>query len=418
MNLDDDNFKNYIDSLKSEIKKRDNKAELNKKIVFTDSGAFFINSHMSLEEHEKLVGEIGQEGIWFYPICTKEEIHRIQNPQNCKDLLLQKQASYIADHARTRRVFFKRKELFDQNKQDWSLSKFYDQFNHFDQYLKVLKPNIKRRCKSVDVGFVFMTEPNGICERTEFGNIIYLSESLTYFLHFMNFVMLTFLSFEFDQEQRYESLYIGLRVMLGAESLDFDLDPRYDTLPNEIVTANNNLVEKQLMFIIGHEYAHHVLGHLNNTNLLTLSSHELFMTNNETHKIYNYSQKKELDADWHSLKNTKLTKKEKEEMLNGAFLFFIYIDIFRHVQEYLFPQGSIYKTHPDPLDRLWKLRKKTSNPIGFNRSELNAFIDHADNLKKGLAEELLPYRPELFEFTGSVYLSKYKNKKLVDRIDF
>lgn len=418
MDLDDNNFKNYIDSLKAEINTRDNKDELNKKMILTDNGAFFISSYMSLEEHEKLVSEIGQEGVWFYPICTKEEIHRIQNPQNCKDLLLLKQAEYIADHARTRRVFLKRKEIFEHNRQEWSLTKFYNQFNHFDQYLNVLKPDIKRRCKSVDAGFVFMTEPNGICERTEYGNIIYLSESLTYFLHFMNFVMLTFLGFEFDQEQHNESLLIGLRVMLGVESLDFDLDPRYDTLPNEIVTANNNLVEKQLLFIVGHEYAHHALGHLNNTNLLTFSSHELFMTDNETHKIYNYSQKKEFDADWYSFKNTKLTKKEREEMLNGAFLFFIYIDIYRHVQEYLFPMGSSYRTHPDPLDRLWKLRKKTSNTIGFSRSELNAFIDHANNLKKELVENLLPYRPELFEFTGSVYLSKYKSKKLVDRIDF
>jgi len=65
-----------------------------------------------------------------------------------------------------------------------------------------------------------------------------------------------------------------------------------------------------------------------------------------------------------------------------------------------------------------ELKKKITNSIGYTKKELNEFIDYANYMKKHLREELLPYQSELFEFTGSIYLNKFKTKKLIDRIDF
>jgi hypothetical protein len=212
--------------------------------------------------------------------------------------LLYKQADYIIDHCRTRRVFLKRKEIWEKANREWSLSDFYNQPKNFANYLNILKPYIKKQCKPVETGFVFMIEPNSICEKTKFGNIIYLSESLSYFLHFMNFAMIKFSSFEIEKTTGDESLLIALRVMLGTESLDFDLDPRYDILPQSIINENNTFVNNQLMFIIGHEYAHHALGHLKNSKIKSMASSDVFKTQNKDYKIYNYSQKQEFEADY------------------------------------------------------------------------------------------------------------------------
>jgi hypothetical protein len=416
----DETYQEYINSLRNEIESRDNTDELKKRILLSDDGSMFIESVMSSEEHQKLIQELGEDGIWFHPLSTAEEIRRILNPSSCADILLFKRADYIADHARTRRVFLKRKKIYEQNGKDFSLTNYYKEDKLFAKYLNILKPQIKQSCKKVEAGFVFATEPNGICERTEFGNIIYLSESLSYFLHFMNFSFINYshLGIHFDASEINESLLIATRVMLGVEALDFDLDPRYDSIPPDAIHNNIRLVEQQLMFIIGHEYAHHSLKHLANSKLTVLQSNQVFKTTNTTvPKFYNYSQKQEFEADWYAFKNTKLKKEEKEEMLNAAFLFFIYLDIHKHVQDYLNPSCLHYKTHPDPLDRLWNLRKKIPNGIGATTAELKEKIQSANGLKKILSLQL-PYNIELFENSGSIYISKYKSKKLVDRIDY
>ena len=184
-------------------------------------------------------------------------------------------------------------------------------------------------------------------------------------------------------------------------------------MPSHIIDTNNDLVNSQIMFIIGHEYAHHTLGHLRSANTLKVFPNEL-----NFQKAYNYFQKQEFEADWYSFKNIKATKDEKTEILNGAFLFFIYVDIYNIVRDYLLPSNNKYQTHPNPLDRLWKLRKRITNDMGFSRKELELFIQDAQDYKDFLINEALPYKSELFEFKGSVYLSNYKTKKLVDRIDF
>lgn len=130
---DKEKHKKYIKFLKSEIEKRDNKDELNKKMILSEDASLFIHSYRTNEEHEKLVNEIGQEGTWFYPISSTDEIKRILFPKNCKDILLNKRAVYIAEHSRTRRVFLKRKSIFETSNKEWSLTNYYDKDKHFSK---------------------------------------------------------------------------------------------------------------------------------------------------------------------------------------------------------------------------------------------------------------------------------------------
>lgn len=55
-------------------------------------------------------------------------------------------------------------------------------------------------------------------------------------------------------------MVIATRIMALNETLDFDLDPR-GVIPAEMKEIRE-LVTLQMRFVIGHEYAHHGLGHL------------------------------------------------------------------------------------------------------------------------------------------------------------
>ena len=102
--------KEYVEFLKSEIDKRDNKEDLNKQMILTEEGSLFIHSYRTKEEHDRLISIVGEDGVWFYPVCTTDEIKRVLSPKNCADIILNKQAEHIVDHCRKRRVFLKRKE--------------------------------------------------------------------------------------------------------------------------------------------------------------------------------------------------------------------------------------------------------------------------------------------------------------------
>ena len=329
------------DRLEKEINKRDNSEDLRKKIIITKNEIYFILNVLTDEEYNKLVEKVSFEGLWYIEYCNENEIYRVLNPKNASDLLLKMRADYIADYPRLLRVFKKRKEIFllKENK-EWSLTNYYENDKLFDYYIKKIKPHLKKTCKMVNSGFIPMNEVNGICQRTEYGNIIFLSESLSQFLFYMNLWLMDFEEYNLSEKTKMEALYIGLRIMLGKEVFDFDIDPRYDNLPKKLVDSLNTIVDNQLLFIIGHEYAHHTLDHLNKNMVMKINSNNLFFEDkkNDEYKIYNYSQKQEFEADYYSFQNANLNKKDKEYMLNGAFTFFMYVDIYNLVKDTLLPQ--------------------------------------------------------------------------------
>ena len=104
-------------------------------------------------------------------------------------------------------------------------------------------------------------------------------------------------------------------------------------------------------------------------------------------------------------------------MLNGAFTFFMYVDIYNLVKDTLLPQIKHFKTHPSPIDRIFTLRKKFNKKVGYSKKEIEGSLKYCEHIKEQL-KEVLAYYPERFDDKGSLYLSKHKTKYLVDRIDY
>ena len=215
------------------------------------------------------------------------------------------------------------------------------------------------------------------------------------------------------------ALAIAIRIMLGSESLDFDLDSRGD-LPQKIHNEILNYSDMQLIFTFGHEYAHHTLGHLSKSRIKKYPLQEIMQAKRDDKKlkVYRYEHKNEYDADLYAIKNIKNNNYLRSIMADAAFLLFIYFDILDHVSQYLALRSSKSKTHPKPLDRLWRLRRKLKNKLGASKDVIDSYLNRSNEIKNVLSTEWLPFRIDELERYGSIYLPSYKGKILLDRIDF
>ena len=125
---------------------------------------------------------------FYRPICTEPEIDRIFNVQNTDDYLLKLRADTAVDHMRLFRVLRNR---CLRNPDNWSLTNSFDQ-STFSNYVGRLRQQEKEMCSGITAGFVFSNDPNGACERTDYGDIITVSNALEYFLFYMNMAYLDF----------------------------------------------------------------------------------------------------------------------------------------------------------------------------------------------------------------------------------
>jgi hypothetical protein len=201
--------------------------------------------------------------------------------------------------------------------------------------------------------------------------------------------------------------------MIGTESLDFEIDTR-GRLPKSIKRRINFMTNWQMQFIIGHEYAHHYLGHLENASISTYA--KISYTSRDVNR-YTYSQSCEFDADYHSISETNLEGWKKTELIDGAFLFFSFIDMYNKVEDYLFPKISSSNTHPAPEERIWRLRESIHSKNGLSQTSLKQILEYNNIFIKGFLEKFLPYNVEAIETIGSIYLPSYKKKILIDRLD-
>uniref|UniRef100_C6E1F6 Uncharacterized protein n=1 Tax=Geobacter sp. (strain M21) TaxID=443144 RepID=C6E1F6_GEOSM len=346
----------------------------------------------------------------LYPVCSIEEIIRMRKPSCASDLLLKVRSDAIADHPRITRVYLSR---YDRAKHGWTLTGAFDD-TPFTAYKDKLSAEHMVLCDNTPAGFVFITDPNGTCESTEFGNIIYISEALKHYLYYMNLFILCFK--EISLEDRFNSFMIAVRTMLLAEALDFDLDSRGD-LPQEIDSWLTAVVKDQLDFVIGHEYAHHLLGHLDGCSL-SKSTHPSLLKES-LGKYYNYDQRQEFDADFNSIKHAHYTEQQIDDVANAAIIYFIGLDLFDHVKYFLSPPTGGIKSHPDPIDRAWAIHNLFgTGKTAYRKDDLEYFVNMADELKSFLTNEFMPFNPDAFEIAGSVYLPSYRNHSLIDRIDF
>lgn len=348
---------------------------------------------------------------YFYSIfMSEEEVTQIENVTNAKEYLLKYRADQVVQNPRLKRVFAMLKKKYGYR---WSFSKYFDT-QLYRKYLALLKEQRKQQCRDVPHGTIHSNEANGMCLKTPFGNIIVLSYSLRHFLYYMN-VHMYGEQLGVDEADTFRAFLLSIRLMFGTESLDFELDPR-GKLPKAIDREINILTDYQMKFIIGHEYAHHYLGHLNKRAKLNATDK---ITDNETPaKIYSYSQQNEFAADLHAVIEPKLPPSERALLLNAAIVFFFGLYLYQGVEDYLFPKISRPPSHPSPLERIAELRKSVSAETGFTEEEIQKYRDRFESFLNGFLTDYLPFNVDIIENTGSIYLESYRKKKLIDRLDF
>jgi hypothetical protein len=357
-----------------------------------------------------------EPGESFYlPFCNKEEILRIRNQKTSSDYLLWLRAEAISHSPRAVRVFRKRAT----GKKDWSLTRYYnDSYPYAKDYMSLAGKGFREKVEKIPAGMAFISEVNAMCVKSEFGNVIAVNESLSYFLYYMNLVFFGG-DLGINSDDTTAALNIAVRIMLGSEAMDFDLDPR-GTPPVEIHETIESYTYSQLMFIFGHEYSHHTLNHLSRSNEkeVSLGNSTHIQGGHKNVKIYSYNYRKEYEADLQAIKNIRNNNSARNFLATSAFLFFIYFDILDHVYQATSLRQSISLTHPKPLDRLWHLRKKLKGNIGVSGEIIESYLRVAEKIKDILSTDWIPYHIEDLERYGSAYLPSYRKKVLIDREDF
>lgn len=348
---------------------------------------------------------------WYSGLCSKDEINRLLNKSTPSDFLLQVRADQIMDHTRLYRVIIAR---------GWADSPdLTSNFSNveFRSYINNLPNDKKLLCKQIEKGYVFSGDANGKYMRSPYGDLIIISESLKYFLFYMNLFFLNY-NKEIPLDVRFSSLMIAVRIMLQTEALDFDIDPR-GIIPDEITKINRLYVNEQMQFVIGHEYSHYLLSHLDKSN--TCFEPLCFVKDDispRKYEFYNYRQEQEFAADVASIINPIHDNEIFESKIQAAIFFLIYIDIFQKVKEQILPSISYIKTHPDPIDRIWNLYDKCKDKlkivtVDFINSQIDLANEYSEILQKHVALNF-----EEYEVYGSVYLGQWRGKPLIDRVDY
>ncbi|MBD8683955.1 hypothetical protein [Pseudomonas sp. CFBP 13719] len=362
---------------------------------------------------------LSENGKFFYPICTRQEIARIEAVSNVDDYLLKLRAETVVDDPRLARIFLKRR---DSASSSWSLTSYYDSYD-FEEYIDYLSAEHASECRNISYGYVLSRDPHGVCINTSFGKVVVLSEALRHFLFYMNAYFKGQLE-GLDGKDTQACLLIACRTMLLTESQDFDLDPRGE-LPPQIRSYCNALVEDQVKFIIGHEFAHALLGHFGSAADST-SNPELFSVSRSGHceRFYTPRQYQEFEADAGSILHADYSDQGCSSILNAAVLFFLYLDLFYAVSDYINPPFNPSNTHPDPIERIKALRKtvleaRTADMSTlYSEQDVEDWIKWVSNIKDFLVSEVLPFEIDEFERYGSVYLPSYRTEVLFDRFDF
>lgn len=349
--------------------------------------------------------------LWYESFCDDSEIDGILNPKNQWDFLMKKRADFVADNVRYLRVFLanKRRGKFKLFKDAFSLS-------HYDAYLSKLSKEDREKCLNVAYGDIFYKELNAYTESTDYGVIIYLNESLHYFMYFINFA-LTDYGLRIPMHVRLNAIRIALRIYLQKETLDFELDPR-GIVPKPLDDQLNSLIFMEKQFIVGHEFSHFLLGHLG-----TARSRKIYTIDGKynTEKVYNHDQKKEFEADIMSINKPNYSNEEKGKLIQGALLFFASLDLTEYVDKLFEPGKCDYKTHPDAIDRFIKIKESFLVEFPWVNQYSDNLLELINDIKKVIKKDL-DDNLDQYETYGSVYLdepnTEWRGKKLIDRVDY
>jgi hypothetical protein len=351
----------------------------------------------------------------YYPVCTTEEIRRLDSPKSAEDVLLRLRADEIVNNIRLFRVFLKRREVSGQS---WSLSSHFSN-GQFESYLLNLPEEKQRICAPVAAGTAFLLHPNGVCVSTPWGPVIVVSESLENYLYYMNVFLLTLDSEETEQQESTQALFIAIRTMILTETPDFDLDPR-GLAPEPVNERARSLARTQMDFVVGHEYAHILCGHVRGIRLTAPSVFPLPPPKQP--RIFSPAQKQEFAADLGSLLNPGWGKQQIVPYVYAVHFFFYGLDLLEEVTEYLHPKRQA-GPHPAARDRLLNLRAGLVRHGLFDEkqygdaSAMKTTFRRIVKLRRTL-RGMLPKIDDRIRMYGSMYLSSNTSAPRLDRIHY
>lgn len=380
-------------------------------LIPLEGGSFFHCTNLKDNDAEERVQQkYGREATWYTGFCSEGDLDKIFKPKSVNDELLAYQAESISLHPRIYRTFLSRKGRL----QNWSLETYYKKNNIHKRYFDSLSKGNQEKVKNIPVNMAYFDSVNAYCIKKK-SVFIVLSEPLEQFLFFMNLFGYADIPFG-DMQVAYS---IAMRTMLGFESLDFDLDPRFDNLDTEYIEMAKEKTKFQMDFIIGHEYSHYLLGHLTKKNsmMMKLSASVHDDHTDKKSPTFSYLKKDEFNADWYSIKNINCNNVYKNELTDAAFELFIYFAAFEKIKSF-FAYRSSY-SHPSPIERLRSLRKKINKKFGMSEDEINLNLNNVLEFTDDFIENYLVFNVDHFETKGSFYLPSYTTLPLRrDRIDF
>lgn len=355
---------------------------------------------------------------FFRPICNEREIERIFNVKNAKDYLLKLRAETIVDHMRLFRVY-RNKAL--ANEKNWSLENSFTSY-HYSNFKSNLPDDLRIKCDEITYGNIFSNEPNGLIFKTEYGVISTLSDSLRYFIEFMNLGLLNFKK-KVPIKIQLNAIRIALRVMLQTESLDFLMDPR-GIIPANIQKKMYSSYPFQMQFIAGHEYAHFLLGHLDDKNMVKQHVLKAVFKSQSDYKlldVYNTSQQNEFDADVASINLPNYSLQEKMLVFESALLWYAFLDLYEGVEHSVFPPFG-YQSHPTARDRYFNLLNNIETHSGFDYKYWDKDLPNLITEYRKFFIDEVGFNIEFYEKYGSAYLdvpdTKWRGKELIDRVDY
>ncbi|MBA7499982.1 hypothetical protein ES704_02734 [subsurface metagenome] len=359
------------------------------------------------------------ERIQYFPICNPQEIERILNIQDAQDYLLKLRADTIVDHMRLFRVY-RNKAI--ANEKNWSLEKSFSK-SHYNSFLRYLTKDTRSKCLETTYGNMFSNDPNGSIFQSDYGPIITISDSLQFFLKFMNLALAKFKS-DVPNHVRVNSLRIAIRVMLRTEALDFLMDPR-GKVPKDVMQKIHDPIPRQLEYIAGHEFAHYILGHISDSYIRDKPIYFALTTNDVDYKpmkVFNQSQQDEFAADIQSILLPKRSLNKVKGMFETALFWFACLELFEATLDIMHPQSPWgYRSHPSARERIDNLLTNTPTPPNFQLDEWEQFFKNIDKMKLSLKEDLLR-NTDFYEMYGSAYLdapdTEWRGPKLIDRVDY
>lgn len=307
--------------------------------------------------------------------------------------------------------------MFEQNGRKWALSQYYHSKDHYHKdYIKCLSRPHRKILKSIPAGLAYVSEANAVYIHSLAGEVVIASESLEKFYYFMS-IALYGDEFSIPLIDRCHAIIIAIRIMLGSESLDFDLDPR-GTLPSEIERGLGILVRHQMQFTFGHEYAHLLCKHIPSPQSIAKKKQpDVHSAHLKDIRIFSYEM--EYEADLYALRNIQKKDKVYSQISQGAFSVLLYLNFLEKTLDELgLKKFSISMTHPSPLDRIKNLQRRLGKKVFVSERQLEFYLNILEEMKDTFIYQVKDNKNDVLTSYGSVYLPSYKSKIKQDRYDF